>query len=1061
DSHSHQPLDAVSQQSRYLDAACSARCTYHCDSPVARRRTSSPARLHWRQLWFRVCPGAFCWRLAEQRYSASHCLGSGSRVSAGAGYCGSWVASRHTQQKTATQPVSSKQQEQRSWHGCSSGAAARIQHHKLCSGSTVSWRILAAAGAGLQWPCAVCVSGHVQLDVQAAVWPQQQSKRHDAVLCGLLHCVCTSCRHQAGQQAHGRGSSSMWRVCLDGAVLPGPGSKSAALAAAGLPAASGGCWRHCRHTECGEADQGRPHQPGRHSDGTGHELGQRAAYSSAPARDMDDAALWVPLCGWQLCSAAGGGTDAAAGYWAAVGCQKDTSGRAGKEGAVAGMLNFQKSLANRSCGFRGIAVLAAASRGSTGRHASTARTTRISSSKGLPNVYEPGNSQASTLPPQGRTNRTVHNGASFATYSTSSSTNKPSGHSTSTPLVASPLPPAAAEMDDMPQHAGVPLGSQAAAETAVDPAAPAAAGQLQHVTAAATGDAAPLSAPEKAGTEADQPAAAAPTAAITAAHAAVPATSSSSSSSNGIHQASVLAIEAFASSYQVARQLRLVNVDAAHTGLHVSAYAAVELDSYSHQHSPNGFVVGVGRDRYANIHGSLKDAAVQGQLLRFVQRMLQQSADGSGQRIDSVVVFASPAAEAACDVYSTPSLSRTGLSVDAAGRLQQPQNEQQQEMVQQLQQQLYEADRHVSSVLEVYRMIQALCAAAVEAVQPAQGSTAGSAAHIQDAVQALQPTLTRLVMVGPWSDEQLLLPMTTKKHEASRQRAAAAAARQRQGLQQTSPGSSVINITSASETIDEGESEVRDFSVTASGAEPEAAAAALRDDAAAMEVVPFGLHRRPLLEPQLAGSLTGGNLQVSKQPWCMYGELKGAMPPLAVITDMPGLTDGGCICNACDRPAEEQEETEADTDELGTAAAAAAAAGDTGSGREVAVQEGPLQPIWPEALILTLMKMLQGQVAAERAAAAQRMRGSAAAAAAAAAAAGPASRRAGRDRSRARVGGSGGGGQVQHSAAAVAAGPVATQWGLQQLAPLKRSAGSSCGTRLSWLWSSLHGQSAA
>jgi hypothetical protein len=451
----------------------------------------------------------------------------------------------------------------------------------------------------------------------------------------------------------------------------------------------------------------------------------------------------------------------------------------------------------------------------------------------------------------------------------------------------------------------------------------------------------------------------------------------------------VLVIEAFASSYQVARQLRLINSDAAQTGLQVSAYAAVELDSSSHECSPNGGLIGVGRERYANIRGCLRDAAVQGQLLRFVQRMLQQSADGSGQRIDAILVFASPAADAACYVYYIPKLSSIGLNIDDTGRLQQPHNVQQQAMVRQLQQQLYEADRHVSSVLGMYRMIQALSAAADEAVQPGQSSTtAGSAAHNHTAVQAMQPTLTRLVIVGPWSEQQLLLPLTTPELEASRQCAAAALARQRQGLRLASSGANVISYTVASDTTDdEGESDVIDLSVTVTGSESESdvaevtvAAAALQDDAGAMEVVPLGLHRRPFLEPQLAGSLTGGDLLVGKQPWCMFGELKGDLPPLAVITDMqPALPEGGCICGACDARNDGVDD-EAEVD-------GAAGEGD-GDSNAAAQHERLVEPIWPEALVLTLMRMLQGQVVAERAAAAQR-----AAEAAAAAAAGAGGRR--------------------------------------------------------------------
>lgn len=44
-------------------------------------------------------------------------------------------------------------------------------------------------------------------------------------------------------------------------------------------------------------------------------------------------------------------------------------------------------------------------------------------------------------------------------------------------------------------------------------------------------------------------------------------------------------------------------------------------------------------------------------------------------------------------------------------------------------------------------------------------------------------------------------------------------------------------------------------------------------DDTALQRVPFGLHLRLCLEPYLVGPLTHGTLRVSRQPWCIFGEL--------------------------------------------------------------------------------------------------------------------------------------------------------------------------------------------
>lgn len=75
------------------------------------------------------------------------------------------------------------------------------------------------------------------------------------------------------------------------------------------------------------------------------------------------------------------------------------------------------------------------------------------------------------------------------------------------------------------------------------------------------------------------------------------------------------------------------------SGLTISAYAAVELSTHYHQRAPKPDMLGISSGRYLNIRGSIRDPSVQGQLLEFVEMMLQQSADGTGQQVDGVMVL--------------------------------------------------------------------------------------------------------------------------------------------------------------------------------------------------------------------------------------------------------------------------------------------------------------------------------------------------------------------------------------------------------------------------------------
>lgn len=139
-----------------------------------------------------------------------------------------------------------------------------------------------------------------------------------------------------------------------------------------------------------------------------------------------------------------------------------------------------------------------------------------------------------------------------------------------------------------------------------------------------------------------------------------PNTSNTSSSAQYAPTAAVnlLVIEIFAGSYSAGRLVARLN--SSNTGIRASAYAAVELDPKSINRAPNSSLYGIPdhEEHTLLINGSIADPAVHGKLLLFVQRMLRQSADGSGPVIDGVMLFGGPPCTmySVCQTYLLPSI---------------------------------------------------------------------------------------------------------------------------------------------------------------------------------------------------------------------------------------------------------------------------------------------------------------------------------------------------------------------------------------------------------------------
>lgn len=110
----------------------------------------------------------------------------------------------------------------------------------------------------------------------------------------------------------------------------------------------------------------------------------------------------------------------------------------------------------------------------------------------------------------------------------------------------------------------------------------------------------------------------------------------------------VLIIEVFAGSFSAGRLAARLN--SSNTGIRVSGYAAVELDPAHISRAADSSVYGMPDHEECSllINGSITDHAVHGRLMQFVQRLLQQSADGSGPVIDGVMLLGGPP----CTMYS-------------------------------------------------------------------------------------------------------------------------------------------------------------------------------------------------------------------------------------------------------------------------------------------------------------------------------------------------------------------------------------------------------------------------
>eukprot|EP00775_Hariotina_reticulata_P013285 gene13285-13416_t len=101
---------------------------------------------------------------------------------------------------------------------------------------------------------------------------------------------------------------------------------------------------------------------------------------------------------------------------------------------------------------------------------------------------------------------------------------------------------------------------------------------------------------------------------------------------------SLLVLDAFAGAYTVGRLLRLVNEDREEMKLAVGAYAALERNPHLSSIAPSHSILGLSPDRYLNLLGDIRSMTDLLPLVSFVERMLQQSADGTGARIDAVAV---------------------------------------------------------------------------------------------------------------------------------------------------------------------------------------------------------------------------------------------------------------------------------------------------------------------------------------------------------------------------------------------------------------------------------------
>jgi hypothetical protein len=281
----------------------------------------------------------------------------------------------------------------------------------------------------------------------------------------------------------------------------------------------------------------------------------------------------------------------------------------------------------------------------------------------------------------------------------------------------------------------------------------------------------------------------------------------------------------------------------------VSAYAAIEVDEECYSKGPDSKALGIADpSRFLSINGSVTDAAVQGRVLNFVQRMLQQSEEAHAaaagaksisrkaasqqqrqqqlqqQRIDGILFVGGPP----CTFYSLAN------NANAPGIAREPEL---------YKQRLYESDQIVQAFLAMYSACKALAASSsTAAAAPAQRKTSSAGGQANQAGQAAaaaacrKPVATCIVMENPWSADLLRIkyPQEGKRRGKLQQLPPAAAA-------------AAAGLVEAAAGVGSGSSSGR-----------------------MREHVHWGLRVRRFLAHELQKN--GGPLAVTHHNWCSYGE---------------------------------------------------------------------------------------------------------------------------------------------------------------------------------------------
>jgi hypothetical protein len=289
----------------------------------------------------------------------------------------------------------------------------------------------------------------------------------------------------------------------------------------------------------------------------------------------------------------------------------------------------------------------------------------------------------------------------------------------------------------------------------------------------------------------------------------------------------------------------------------VSAYAAIELDEECYSKGPDSRALGIADpSRFLNINGSVTDPAVQGRVLNFVQRMLQQSEEAQvaassassstraasrqqqQQRIDGILFVGGPP----CTFYSLAN------NANAPGIAREPEL---------YKRRLYESDQIVQAFMAMYTACKALAASSSLAAaaaaapaasssgstQPNQAGQAPAAAAAAAAAACRKPIATCIIMENPWSADLLRIKYPQERRGRGRPR-----------KQQPAAAAVAAGLVEAAEIDAAGSDE--GSSSSSSGR--------------VKEHVHWGLRVRRFLAHELQKN--GGPLAITHHNWCSYGE---------------------------------------------------------------------------------------------------------------------------------------------------------------------------------------------